>query len=74
MPKMMGCKKCIGVCGWIFLVLGILYMLTDFGFITFWKLNWWTALFLVVGITHLAMNKCPDCCAMKTDVKAGKKK
>ena len=36
--------------GWIFLILGILYLFTDFGWITWWNISWWTILFLIWGI------------------------
>ena len=60
----MCCKKCTGMCGWSLLVLGILYLLTDLGYVTFWNVQWWTALFLLAGVSALAMNKCPDCQAL----------
>jgi len=56
--------------GAMFLVLGILFLLRDLAIWDFWNIQWWTALFLVVGVTHYAMSKCPDCEAMRS----GKKK
>ncbi len=58
---MMPCKKCSGVCGAIFLVIGILFLLQDLSIWNFWGINWYTALFIVLGIGKIAMGKCPDC-------------
>ncbi|MBN4049170.1 hypothetical protein JYT91_00985 [archaeon AH-315-M20] len=66
---MMGCKKCMAITGVLFLVLGIIFLLVDLGMWDFWNIQWWTALFLVIGVVKLAMNKCPDCQAMKTTKK-----
>ena len=60
---MSGCKKCRMVTAVLFFVLGVLFLLRDFGVWDFWNIEWWTALFLLLGISGLAMNKCPDCCA-----------
>ncbi len=55
------CGKCTKVCGTLFLVVGILYLLTDLNYIAFWSLNWWTVGFLLAGIGGLASSKCPEC-------------
>jgi len=36
--------------GWIFLILGILYLFTDLRWITWWNISWWTIIFLIIGI------------------------
>jgi hypothetical protein len=44
---------------WIILIVGVLYLLQDTGVITwFGWLNWWTALFIVLGLG--AVCKCCD--------------
>ncbi len=48
-----------------FLVLGVLFLLRDFGIWGFWNIQWWTALFLVWGIGSLGSAGCPDCKAMR---------
>ena len=58
---MMYCKKCMVVCGAIFLVLGVLFLLRDLGKWDFWNIQWWTALFIAMGVGHLASSKCPEC-------------
>ena len=58
--------------GAAFLVLGVLFLLKDLGKWDFWGVNWYTALFLVVGVGHLASSKCPDCEVARTG-KMGKK-
>ena len=61
---MYGCKNCTSMGGWIFLILGVLFLLKDIGNWGFFGINWWTALFIVMGIGKICMAKCPDCQAM----------
>jgi len=67
---MAGCSKCLHIAGITFLVLGILYLGQDLAWWSFWTISWWTALFVFMGVGHLASAKCPDCTAVRT----GKKK
>jgi hypothetical protein len=39
--------------GWSLLILGILFLLVDLGYWTFWGIQWWTALFVVWGVISL---------------------
>jgi len=55
------CEKCVKVCGTLFLVLGVVFLLGDLNYWNFWNINWWTALFLLVGVGGLASSKCLDC-------------
>lgn len=61
---MMGCRKCQGICGTLFLVLGVLFLLRDFNVWNFWNIQWWSALFFLWGLGALAMRNCPECQAM----------
>jgi len=61
---MIECKKCCQVCGILLLILGILFLLQDLEIWNFWNINWYTALFILVGVGKLAMSKCPECQAM----------
>ena len=36
--------------GWVFLILGILYLFTDLQWISWWNISWWTIIFLIWGI------------------------
>ena len=69
---MVGCNNCLKVSGAIFVVLGILFLLVDLGILgpDLWKVQWWTALFIVVGVGSFASSRCPECTAIRT----GKKK
>jgi len=66
------CKKCMMIGGAVFLVLGVVFLLQDLGKWDFLGINWYTALFIVVGIGHLGSSHCADCEAARTG-KAGKK-
>ena len=46
------------------MISAVLFLLRDLGTWDFWNIQWWTALFLLVGLCGLCMHKCPDCCAM----------
>ena len=63
------CKKCSMICGALFLVAGILFLLKDLGNWDFWGLNWWTVVLLVTGVAGLASSKCADCQGMKSGKK-----
>jgi len=67
---MMGCSKCIKLGGATFLVFGVVFLLRDLGMLTFWNIQWWTALFIVWGIGSLGSANCRDCRA----IREGKKK
>ena len=58
------CGTCRKITAALFLVLGALYLLTDLGMVSFWKVNWWSSLFVVVGVTSLASGMCKNCQAM----------
>ncbi|MEK6964126.1 MAG: DUF5668 domain-containing protein [Nanoarchaeota archaeon] len=60
----MMCKKCMGMSGGIMLVAGILFLLRDLGTWNFWNIQWWTVLFILMGICHLCAKSCSDCCKM----------
>ena len=57
----MMCGKCCKVSGWIFLIVGILFLLVDLGRWAFWNIQWWTALFVVMGVMSIAKAGCKDC-------------
>ena len=69
----MMCKKSGMLCGLSVLALGILFLLRDLGVWNFWNIQWWTALFLLVGVGHLSWSKCADCQAMDGKSKKGKR-
>ena len=60
-----GCDKCCGVSGALLLIFGVLFLLRDLNVWDFWGIQWWTAAFLLMGITGLAMKSCKDCKKMK---------
>ena len=47
-----GCTTSRGA-GWLFLILGLLYLFKDLGFFPWWTVSWWTILFLIVGYLSL---------------------
>lgn len=36
--------------GWVLLIVGILYLLTDLGTISWWPFSWYTVLFVLWGL------------------------
>jgi len=59
-------KKEINVCGsgccnpcWglIIVIVGILYLLLDYGLITWFRLSWWTSAFILLGIYMVCCRK-----------------
>ena len=42
--------------GWIFLIAGIVFLLRDWGIWDFWNIQWWTVLFIFIGLS--AFCKC----------------
>jgi hypothetical protein len=51
------------ISGVVFLILGALFLLVDLGVWDFWNIQWWSALFIFVGVGALAKRSCPDCMA-----------
>lgn len=60
----MGCRKCMGICGVLMLLAGLLFLLKDLNLAPWWNIQWWTVLFLLWGVGSLGMRSCPDCMAM----------
>ncbi|MBR9699739.1 hypothetical protein GOV09_04750 [Candidatus Woesearchaeota archaeon] len=56
-----GCAKCSKMGSILLLVVGIIYVIVDLGHWNFWGLQWWTIVFLFMGITGLAMGTCKTC-------------
>lgn len=67
------CGKCSNASGWILLVLGVVFLLTDFGVWTFWGISWWSALLVVWGLGKVCSAHCHDCQAC-CSVDSGSKK
>ena len=69
-----GCPKCTKIGGLILLVAGILFLGQDMGWWSFWTVNWYTAVFLILGLGKIAHSKCTDCQAIQSGkASAGKK-
>jgi hypothetical protein len=43
--------------GWVMLVVGILYLLSDLGAVSWWNFSWYTVLFILMGIKWAFGNK-----------------
>jgi len=65
---MHGCKGHKWGFGLGILALGVLFLLVDLGILTLWGINWWTALFLLMGlgaVSHGCCKECEDTCKPK---------
>ena len=60
----MGCGKCSGINAFVFLLIGVLFLLQDLGTWAFWGLSWYTVLFVWLGIAGLCMRSCAECRAV----------
>ncbi|MFH1455864.1 MAG: hypothetical protein ABIF40_02855 [archaeon] len=58
---MHGCKGHKWAFGLLILALGVLFLLVDLGIWTFWGINWWTAIFLLMGLTAVSHGCCKEC-------------
>ena len=65
------CEKCSKIGSVVFLVLGVLFLLRDINVWDFWNIQWWTVLFILIGVVGLCKSSCKDCQSM---MKEGKKK
>ena len=70
---MMMCKKCETIVASLMLVVGVLFLLKDLEVWTFWGIQWYTVLFLVIAIASFGHKSCPDCQAMVDNFR-GKRK
>lgn len=55
------CKKCGKLCSVLVLLFGLGFLLQDLGRWSFWGLNWYTVVFLLLGLGSLASYGCKDC-------------
>jgi predicted ferric reductase len=47
--------------GVVLLVLGILFLLRDLNVWNFWNIQWWTVVFIMVGLFKICISCCPEC-------------
>jgi hypothetical protein len=50
-------KKCKGWIGWLILIVGILFLLVDFGIWNFFGISWYSAAFVLIGLGGLFHHK-----------------
>ena len=53
-------EKCAGISSWLWLIVGVLFLLADLG-VWNWGISWWTAAFLVCGLMCVASSYCKRC-------------
>ena len=59
-----GCGKCRGITSWLVFLLGVAFLLVSFGVWNFWGIQWYAALFLIIGFSGIAQGFCKDCQAI----------
>ncbi|MBI5881443.1 hypothetical protein HZB90_04905 [archaeon] len=47
--------------GVVLLVLGILFLLRDLNVWNFWNIQWWTVVFIMIGLFKICISCCPEC-------------
>lgn len=55
------CEKCSNCMSWTVFIVGFLFLLRDWGVWDFFNIEWYTAVFLLVGICMLGANTCKEC-------------
>ena len=55
------CSKCSKISGFLFLALGLAFLLVDLKMWAFFNISWFTGLFLLLGIIMSAKSHCPQC-------------
>jgi len=60
----MMCGKCSGISAWLFLIVGLIMLLQDLSVWSWWNIQPWTALFLIIGLSMWGKGHCADCRAM----------
>ena len=58
------CGVCRTITAAMFLLLGLALLLVDLHKWSFFGINWWTGLFIVIGVTSLGSCICKNCKAM----------
>ena len=58
---MMMCGKCSKITAGLLLALGLLFLLVDLRVWTFWGVQWWSGLFLLLSVVCFASASCKDC-------------
>jgi hypothetical protein len=59
------CEKCSKMCGGLFIVFGVIFLLQNVGVWAFWNIEWSTVLFLLVGLGMIGHAKCTMCSGKK---------
>jgi len=50
--------------GVLLLVLGLIFLVVDLEYWNFFGIQWWTALFLLMGVAKLGHGSCAECQAV----------
>ncbi|MBI2671703.1 hypothetical protein HYX16_02100 [Candidatus Woesearchaeota archaeon] len=56
------------------MLLGLVFFGANLGWWSFWNIQWYSALFVLVGVSKLAKGKCKDCCNMCGSMAKGRKR
>jgi uncharacterized membrane protein len=49
------------VCGWLFLIFGVILLLQNLNVWNFWNIQWYTVLFVLMGVGGIASAGCKAC-------------
>ncbi len=69
----MMCGRCKKMMGILVLILGILFLLQNFGVWRFWGIQWYTIVFILIGFKMIGSSCCKECQSCQMDMKSKKK-
>ncbi|MFH1174284.1 MAG: hypothetical protein V1725_04070 [archaeon] len=57
----MCCEKCSKMGGLLFFLFGIIFLLQNLNVWNFWGIQWYTVLFVLMGLGMICMASCKEC-------------
>ena len=55
------CASCGKTLAWVVLIVGVLLLLQDLGYLVLWGISPWTVVFVLVGLKMVKKSSCSSC-------------